>query len=175
MINLLPEKNKIGIKREYNARLVFVSLVFFFIVVMIAIIFQILLYVSISGTERSLSNKLSIYTDNFFNNESILNSEVKNINKKLSILQKMESTRSIYGDIFGVITGDRGNVKITGLSYEKNKAGIMKVRISGNSPNRESIVDFVESLNMEGFTEVNSPVSNFVKNRDIEFSVEIVL
>jgi len=175
MINLLPEENKNRIKAEYRARLIFVSLALFFVVVIVAIVFQALLYVSIAGMERTLLNKMDFYTDNFFGDESELNSEIRSINKKLGILGQTEGARSVHGDIISVIIDNREGVNITGLSYDKNKMGAQKVRVSGNSPNRKSIVNFVESLNMEGFAEVNSPVSNFVKNKDIEFSIEITL
>jgi hypothetical protein len=175
MINLLPEENKNKVKDEYKARLLVVLSSLFSVSILIFIIFQTLFYVSIFSMERSSLNKLSIYKDNFIEDESKLNNDIRNINKKLSILKKDDNTKSIYKDIFNTIVKDRGNLKIIGLSYQRNKAGIKKVYINGKSPDRESIVKFVSLLNTEGFLEVNSPVSNFVKNKNIEFSVEVVL
>ncbi len=175
MINLLPEENKNKLRTEYRARLVVILSSLFFASIIVVIVFQILFYVSIVSMERSLLNKLSIYTDNFVDIEGKLNDDIRGINKKLSILEKTDGVKSIQGNVFSVIVKDIGDVKIVGLSYEKNKAGIQKVHISGKSPNRESIVKFVSLLNTEGFSEVNSPVSNFVKNKNIEFSVEIII
>ena len=81
MNNLLPEKNKNKIVAEYKARLFFVILVSFFILVVVSIIFQILLYVSISEKKLSLLNDLNIYSTKSLYGDKTLNGKINDINK----------------------------------------------------------------------------------------------
>ncbi len=174
MNNLLPEKNKNKIIAEYKARLFFVASVLFFVLVVVLIIFQVLLYISISEKKLSLLNDLNRYSTKSSDGDKKLSSEINNINKKILVLKSNNDNKLIYNDVFNAITQKRNNIKIIGMSYEKNKSRT-KIRVSGESSNRESIVNFVDALNKEGFKKIDLPVSNFVKNKNIKFSIEITL
>jgi len=102
---------------------------------------------------------------------------VEDVNKKLGILQE-DDDRDIlvYREVFTPIIQKRGNISIDGLTYERAKTGVISVRVTGVSPNREALLEFIKSLEAERlFVAVDAPVSNFVKVRDIEFSLDIEL
>jgi len=69
-------------------------------------------------------------------------------------------------------------VKIKGFSYhpqEKADGISAAIALTGIAANREAIVAFVKALQTEqSFSSINVPVSNFAKDRDIEFSLTLI-
>lgn len=69
-------------------------------------------------------------------------------------------------------------VQINGLSYHPQEAALSwsaAIALTGIANSREMLVAFVKALQTESiFTDINVPVSNFAKDRNIEFSLTII-
>lgn len=69
-------------------------------------------------------------------------------------------------------------VRIDGLSYrpqESNQVWSAVITLTGIAASREAVVAFVKALQAEpSFTSINVPVSNFAKDRNIEFSLTLI-
>lgn len=69
-------------------------------------------------------------------------------------------------------------VRIDGLSYhpqEPTQTWSAAIALIGVATSREAIVAFVKALQTEPtFSSINVPVSNFAKDRDIEFSLTLI-
>lgn len=89
-----------------------------------------------------------------------------------------KSALSLTMAIKKVIERRPAGVKIVGLSYQPQKDAdnlSAKLSLNGVSNNREAIVGFVKKLQQEpSFSSINVPVSDFAKDRDIEFSLTLI-
>ncbi len=173
MINLLPLQNKKQIKAEYKVRLLAIVLFFVALLGLILLIFSILLYTTLSSKESVVKNYLEILiSDNEVN--KISSDTLEDINRKIEILKKGEKKIFLNEDVLGLLLGDVGNVTVTSISYYSG--GNMKnVDITGVSPDRDALLNFISILKKKGFSEIDVPVSNFVKDENLEFSLKITL
>ncbi|MDP3726235.1 MAG: hypothetical protein Q8R36_03500, partial [bacterium] len=108
-----------------------------------------------------------------------LEKNVADINQKINILSG-ESERSISTSyaIQKIIENKNPNIFITSFFYDDIQKTEMPriMTISGVSSNRHRLISFVNALRAEDtFSEVNVPVSNFVKNVDIPFSLLLTI
>ncbi len=176
MINLLPLEEKKKVRGEYFARLAVTTLYFLFATLLIVLVFIISSYISLAAAGEANRNRLDMLASGGAPATEEFDRIILETNKKLNILQGGDKDEHIYDQVFGTIISYKGEIRITGLSYEKAKDGSALVRLTGVSPDRESLLAFTKVLEQEGpFTNVEVPVSNFVKEHDIEFSMEITL
>ena len=138
---------------------------------------------------------INIYNDNnIFNNLYILNNNIYNINK--NIIGVIENIKDIFYKItwynniikeeyyfsFDCINYYKDVERHTLLSVDikdierhtlldKNQGQIL---VSGLAKNREGLVAFIEDLkNKADFLSVESPISDFAKDSDISFTLNI--
>lgn len=175
MMNLLPLEEKKKITREYHARLVVVATCLFGIVIVLGIIMLTPSYITLLLKKKTIVLALGTpILEERARAYDTLSAELEEANRKLSILEDSASAPRIFENVIVPITARRGGVLITGIVYEKNTAGAKIARVNGVAKNREDLRTFIKMLEEEAyFTRVETPVSNFVKDKDIEFSLEI--
>ena len=95
-------------------------------------------------------------------------SEIKNFNNLLKIIEQGENESVILSRLIEKIIEKAGKgIKLRSFMYENGK-----LTISGTADRREGLVGFVNDLKEdEDFLKVESPVSNLLKERDVEFIV----
>ncbi|MFC1721075.1 hypothetical protein ACFLY0_02195 [Patescibacteria group bacterium] len=170
MINLLPLQEKNNVNIEYRARLITVALFFVFALIILSMVLRISLYIALSAKERVAQEHLATIISN---DESEFPIDfLEDANKKLSILQADDIQSVLHEDVFRAIVEERAEILITSISYQKSNED-QTVRVSGVSSSREELLDFVKALERKGFSDVDVPVSSFVKVRDLEFSLNI--
>jgi len=177
MANLITEKQKKNIRTDYILRLCAVSL---FVGSLLGVFF--LAYV----LPYCLSvSKKEVKVQELFG--QIINAENKeNIGESVSraILQTTEQLKAV--ELFSkkpiwpsaiferVLLGKNQSIKITKLSFtvlEKNQG---LITVSGVANDREGLVVFIDDLKIKsGFADVNTPVSDFAKDKDISFILNI--
>jgi len=174
MINLLPIKEKQNIKKEYTAR---IASVFFVMLSAVLVSVFVLLLVALFCFDLEEKDLTKFKNINYAEEKDSVDllGAVDDINRKLLLLQSDENKIYLHNDVFKTIIARRGTVEISALTYELGKDGKSKVRVQGISPTREKLFSFIKALEGEGFKEVNSPVSNYVKDKDIPFLLEIIL
>lgn len=172
-MNFLPEEDKIKIKKEYLRRLFVVLGTFSFFVISIGIIL-LLSYVIFLGDQRhNLERQLAISGERLsrgkIENTILLAEE---FNTKISLLdsgQKNIGEKSAFIKI--ILEEKTDKIKINDFFFDKGK-----VLIQGLSENRQNLLSFIDSLRKKkDFKKVESPVSNLIKERDIEFKLTIEL
>jgi hypothetical protein len=170
MFNLLLQKEKKSVYREYTLRLLSVIFLAFFAVMFIGAIFLLPSYVRLRLEERAhaaeILNIKKIDTDQEL---AVLLADAKIKISGLSTEKKISSKTVIEN-----IVAARGNgIVLNGIEYVHEGKEI-HIRVSGISERRENLVAFSKELERDPiFNTVDVPVSNFVKDRDIEFSFEI--
>ncbi len=174
MFNLLPEIEKKQIMSEYNIRRTIVALIFLFIAGLFSVISIIPSFILSSFKISQVSEDiLAIQQSDIFREEAELMASLSNTNSKISTLLPKE--QNIYiADLFDKLLSHRtSNIRINGIAYRASETG-GSVAVNGVAQSRENLSSFVEDLRKNPlFTEVNLPVSNFAKDRNADFTLNI--
>jgi hypothetical protein len=176
MFNLLPEPEKKQILSEYNLRRNILMLIFLFVVGLIAVISIFPSYLlSSSKILEAQDGVSSIRNSNVFKEEESLNAELAQTNLKLSALQPLAGERYVSELFNAVITERSSGIRMNGLQYKRGddkKGGYLSV--SGVAQDRENLSQFVTALGKNSlFSKVDLPVSNFTKDRNADFTLQI--
>jgi Fimbrial assembly protein (PilN) len=103
-------------------------------------------------------------------------SEVKDINKKLEIVENAEESKFLVSEkiISAIILEKTPNIKITQIVYTNNPEADKNVNILGTASSRETLLSFQQSLeDSPAFKNVNLPISNFIKGSNIQFNLSL--
>jgi len=96
-------------------------------------------------------------------------------NKKIETLQFSTSTVFVE-DLFENIIEKRGNsIRLRGFQYKRSVGkDLGAISVNGIARNRESLLQFTKALEENPyFEQINLPVSNFARDKNAEFTVEI--
>jgi hypothetical protein len=173
MINLLPPSYKQSLKQMYYLRLVTTSFVLFLFIVLIAGALLVPSFILSALRENSLSEKLSLLEQGeSFDASKTMNATIADINKKVALFKADDSGTVISKDILSAVLAKiPSGISVTSITFGSNGTGAT-VTIHGVSSNRKSLESF--AINLRGynrFSTVDFPISDFVKNRDIEFNI----
>lgn len=177
MANLITEKQKIIVKREYYVRLVTVFLFFPVTLLGVFILAYIIPYY------LSLVNKDLIVMEQFRpvinveNKENVGKSLTQIVNQTNDELRALEvyNLANIAPSVYfnKIISNKNSDIQITKLSFS-NTGKDQGLFVSGVARNREGLVDFIEDLKFKaGFAGVDSPISDFAKDSNIAFTLNI--
>lgn len=178
MINLMPIEEKKKIRKVFFLRLLMVSflmLSFAFFIIDVAILPS---FIISFGKERLAFQKLEVERSQKVpevNKEA--QKTVDELNIKLETIEKAIKSKYVFSEkiINEIVHQKTAGIKITKITYENDQFKGRKVIVSGIANNREQLLLFRKSLeNSSVFKSVNLPISNFVKDRDIQFSLELI-
>lgn len=174
MLNFLLEKSKKIVIVEYFFR-VFTYFLLFLFLSLIVLIFLFL-----------PSNFYSKYKNDIVSQQlSSIKSKVgENSEDPIKIIKDVNCFTTIFADekdqinfgelIQKIINLKDKNIKISSLSFIKNKDGSIGVTINGIAGNRDSLTLFDKELKgEESFKKVELPVSNLIKNIDSDFTITL--
>ena len=66
------------------------------------------------------------------------------------------------------------DIKLTEITYDKSVDGVKNIKVKGFALNRERLLLFRQSLeNNPTFSKVDLPISNFVKEKNISFNLNL--
>ncbi len=172
MGNLLPTEYKKEIYRMYKIRLLIVFMIFVSFTGLVILIFLAPIFLSVNFEFQSLEKERAILEAETPELKVIteLESKVSGINRKIQVLgQDSESkTTKVLSEI---ISNKTTGIKIKSISYSKKETGAI-IFLRGEATTRESLVLFAKRLeDIDNFTDVNLPVSNLAKDRDLVFSI----
>lgn len=172
MINLLPEEYKKNIERKYEMRVFKVILLFILATLITATALLVPSYI-ISASKHDLAEERSLRVLSFNNEESSkIEAKIREVNVKLSIIKPVLEVP--LHELIKLVVENKGNsVVIRSFNYE-SRGVTAKLDLLGVAKTREALLGFVDRLEKEKiFAEVYSPVSNLVKEKDIEFVIQI--
>lgn len=172
-MNFLPEEDKRKIKKEYLRRLFVVIGIFSFFAISIGIILLLSFTIFLKDQEHNLERQLAV------SEERLLRGKIENtislaeeINTKISLLDSGQKNVGEKSAFIKIILGEKTNkIKINDFFFDNGK-----ILIQGLSENRQDFLSFIDSLRKKKeFKKVESPISNLIKERDIEFKLTIEL
>lgn len=176
MSNLLPKNEQAKFNKEYSLRRL--SIIFFILSIVLIISF-ILLFPSyllsrVRETTVSLDLESIKKVTNAANPNDDITNRLRDAKDKARALQITEKKLPVY-DIFHSFQNKPRAIKLKDISYGKVGEDIV-VSIQGRADTRESLTEFERQLKENpNFSGVNLPISNFAKEKNIDFSMNIVV
>ena len=176
MINLLPDEYKKQIRKEYRRRILIVALIFTFLTEIVSVILLVPSYFISNTKYYSVESHLpkDVLADK---TESLKTSDIiKKINDKIDLLRISSAGKAQINKLINSIVVEKySTIAIRSISYEM-RGDTAKIDVLGVARSRESLLGFVDRLKKDKyFAEVYSPVSNLVKDKDIDFSIQIAI
>lgn len=177
MINLIPNEEKKRMRKDFFLRLLivlFFMLSFSFLIASVAVFPSLVL---------SYQNKILI-TKKLENekNQKIpevdekAQNQVTELNEKLNLIEKAINNKYIFSEkvIDEILQRKIAGIKITKIFYQNDEFKGRIVTINGLANNREQLLLFRKSFEESTlFKDVNLPISNFVKDRNIQFNLNL--
>lgn len=175
MFNLLPESLKQQIKSEYNYRKVSLILIFIIAIQVSFLIFLFPSWIISRIREESLSAEIKKVNEvNLSSDANKIKDKIKIINNEVNLLNTTLGDQKISYFIDYVLSKKTPQIRLHSFVYSSGKT--ITLTISGLSETRDSLVTFVENLRSDDkFKSVDLPVSNLAKNKNIDFSVNILI
>lgn len=101
---------------------------------------------------------------------------IEDMNNKLSTIENAEKNQFLVsGKVINEIISNRiTGIKIIQISYENDGGVSKKINILGAASSREVLLAFEQALeNNQAFKNVNLPISSFVKDSNIQFTLSL--
>ena len=179
MINLLPEKDKKNVQNEYIRRFMVVMGLGSAVIILAQIIFSLIGYFQVVSIAKENEEQLRDAEDYArVARVDEMETEIKKISQFLSDLKTAENeSENITDDISMVLGLLPEDSRISQIIFEGSPTG-GSFRIAGWTPGRDSLLKFLDNLKTVKcggdtcFSEVLSPVSNLLRDKDIDFSLE---
>jgi hypothetical protein len=173
MINLLPEKQKFEVLREYHWRVAVVAL---WMVVVLLVVAIILLIPSIVLSQYQLdlsNNKIATPEKTATQSVSEVRQKIVYTKQLAGVLVKKESARTPSTIISMIVSYKTPALKMTGITIAPD---MKTITIDGTSGDRAALVNFKANLKDDPMVEsVDLPVSTLAQNIDIPFMIKVVL
>ncbi len=178
MVNLITKKQKDVVKKEYIIRLI--SILFFIPTTLLGVFFlaYVLPYYLALDKKEIVVNQMFDSVINIENKENVGPNILALINRAMSEMKAVEiynkSSVNSSGYFNKIIESKNKDIKINKLSFSIPAVGQVQLLISGVSESREGLVAYIDDLRFKaGFTSIESPVSNFAKDSNIPFTINI--
>jgi len=178
VINILPDKEKKILHREYWMR--FFTMVLH-LITLAGVVSILLLFPSyfISKSEENLvEEKLEMFNKenpNLTNNN--MNKIIGDINSKLESFDKAKNSYQVGDDVLGnILTSRTEGISFSQILFNKKIADSSILEIHGIASNRDSLRNFKTVLdNNPSFSKVDLPVSNFLEKTNLPFTISIIM
>lgn len=176
MFNLLPEALKEILGSQYKKRRTIVSLWVGIITVLFIYIALLPSYLHVYIDARDIENELAVHKQSqSFKDVDAMVQVVDKTNKDLSLLNDVKSSVSVTTILESLITEKGPDISFTDIAFTAKTATTSLITLRGVATDRDALVQLSRTLKGDPqFAEVNVPVSNFVKDKNIEFNVTVV-
>lgn len=175
MLNLLPKKAKKRIRKEYLLRLIVIFLFMSAWLVFFAGILLVPSFLVSSVKENVATERLDVLAE--FNNlilDEDLQNESKILNTRIEVLISDKSLALAENGFLEIVVRSKPDgIYIDNISYDWGNG---RAILRGSSINREILLSFIKILeSRKEFFDIDLPISNLVKDRNIPFTIKISL
>jgi hypothetical protein len=176
MFNLLPESIRSDIKNEYKTRRLLLVLLFIVSLQVTQIIFVFPSWINLNSKIIDSKNRVAqLNSSKILNASTDIKPVITNINNELNLIDKSLEYPKLLPILGGVLSQKSSYVKINQFSYMSTGTSTATINIKGVSATRESLVEFKKSLDdLKMFKVINLPISNYARDKDIEFSMDLI-
>ncbi|MEZ4103817.1 MAG: hypothetical protein R3B60_00855 [Candidatus Paceibacterota bacterium] len=175
MINLLPPEAKKNVVTEYWIR---VTSVWIFILSVVLISVSLLLlpvYVLIDSQIGVYENKVNEMATKVADFDNAQQSLVK-ANNQAQVLINLRSIKK-FSDLVDSFNSLQNNgLSISSMQFNRSDLKLNSVQLMGEAKTRQDLSDFRNNLlSLSKVSQVDLPISNLAKDRDIDFSIAVTL
>ncbi len=178
MINLIPNEEKKKMSKDFYFRLITLIFIMLSASALTASIAILPAYFLSFVGENFINAKLESQEDEYASlSEQNALMVVKDLENKLNLVENAQKNQPAFSQkvINEIILKKIPNIKITEISYQNDPKMGEKINISGKALSREVLLSFRRALeNDTAFSEVDLPISNFVKGSDIKFYLSLI-
>jgi hypothetical protein len=175
MFNLIPEQYKQMIIHEYHARLRILwgigllCLVFSFLILIIPS------YVSVYFAAKNMRDQAGLMKSSFsFKNADAILGTITETNKQLQVASLFQQKNNPLSFFEQAVGAKNTAIHIVSSEYSKRDTGNSDITISGIADTRDALRLYINELNaLPIFSDVYLPISSFVKDKNIEFSITL--
>ncbi|HAE36943.1 MAG: Type IV pilus assembly protein PilM [Candidatus Nomurabacteria bacterium GW2011_GWF2_35_66] len=178
IMNVLPQKEKFDINREYWKRFIIIFMLSLSLVMFISTFLLLPSYFFSASKQDIFENKLEEFNNNNKNLASLnLDSTISDINTKLDLLASVKSEYSVYEDILKVVLSNRTDgVTFSQIILSQKKDKSLALEIHGTARDRVALRNFKAALDINpSFSVVNLPISSFLEKTGLNFAVYLTL
>ncbi len=176
MFNLLPENLKKEIKSNYRFRLVVIALLLLIFLECTTVIFMTPALISSYYRQKDTSSQTQKMNQNLSSSDiASIDSQIKTINSRLKVLNSALNYPTIIPYVNLILDQKTNAIKLNGIIFSWNNS-VATISLNGVSSTRDSLLAFVKVLQATGkFKNVDLPISSFAKDKNINFSLNLVL
>jgi len=180
MVNLLPEKEKNFIKKEYSIRFLTTILVLLLVSILLSTFFLLPGFIILNVKENTAVEEINILKKSIQNKDSVeTEKKLKSIQAEVDILGRQDARISLSKIIDTIIKNKPDKIYITDILYnkiQKNGGNEEVITVRGKTNERDLLLDFKKTLTgITSFKRIDLPLSNLTKDEDIYFLLDIVL
>jgi hypothetical protein len=178
MANLISDKQKKIVRGEYIIRLATMSFFMLSVFGLFVLAYVLPYYFSLVRNDTVVSKQLEtvINTENKENTGQSVQRIVMRTLDQVKLVEFYSKNTSTATDLFSKVIADKNDsIQLSRLSWSAQGSGREVIVVSGLAKSRSGLVDFIETLKTDkSFTEVESPISDFARESNIPFTINIV-
>jgi|GEM_PF-1247891 Tfp pilus assembly protein PilN len=180
MINLLPSEQIVAVKSEYRRRRLTVFEVFVLAWLLILTLFISSLYILALAERQAAVDQLATKQKMLaVTGAGGLSAQLVQLTNDLQTIKTAEQTRILpFGFFQKILAAKPTGVKIDHLFFAKGVEvnGESIIELAGLAGNRRALLIFLEQLRGDRtFSAVDSPVSNLIKESNVDFNLKLHL
>lgn len=156
------------------ARLFAITIFYIFISGIFALILLIPAYILSVSKEEFASSRLEVLKKSVnYRASTDIEKTLDKTNDDIKEVANFTDKYFIEDHISFILNARKNGVRINNLGYRKIDESHSEISLSGISDSRDSLLLYVETLKSnESFGEIDLPISNLAKERDIDFSLK---
>ena len=172
---------EVYIKEVYRAkiaRILFAFIALLALVVIVAIIFMFPSYFILLLSKNELARRLQTEQSTVARLQlKDMEDKIKVINNKVKFSESNELKRKSFSKLIGDISNiSSGGVRLESFELKKNSDGLFVINLHGKADTRDNFLSYVQALkNLPDFSSVNSPISNILPSRAVNFSLDVAV
>ena len=178
VISVLPQDEKESLSREYWKRFVIMLINISSLVVFIFILLLLPSYFfSLSKESLSEARLESFNVMNKNISDLNLDSNIKDINKKLELISNAKDSHSVYDDILGAaLLNKPDGITYSQILYSQKKDKSFGIEIHGMAKDRVTLRNFKSIIDSNPkIASAYLPINNYLEKADLNFTLTITL
>ncbi len=175
MINLIPPDARSRITLEYWIRVVTVWLFLLAVAAVLAGVFLLPSYILVTSQVRSFAAEAEAAKASVAQSDGTARALVL-ASDQARLLLNVEQTKRFTTIIAAITSAAGAGIEVTDYGFARTTDGIAPVRVGGTASSRQALAAFRDALLTQPVVAaVDLPISNFAKDRDIEFSLMLTI
>lgn len=176
MLHLLTDEHRQKVVLEYRKRVTVIFLLGVLILAGISMIFMTpAFFMTQSRHSEAVAKQRELDTELLQKDTTSTRSE-KEVMAHVAALHIFDTERSLSEAISHIINEKPSGVSLRALIFTPGEGASMTIDIGGKADTRQSLVAYNDMLKKDPyFARVIVPLSSFAKERDIDFSIKLIL